>query len=240
MGSAAEVKPEKIRILNWSTGKDAAYCLWLLQKQNIRVDVLLTTLSSSVDRVSMHGVRNSLLKRQAAAVGLPLHTISIPDPCDIETYNSLMMSALKQYEKFDVKTSVFGDIFLDDLRLYREQQLAKEGFGAEFPLWKADTGQLASDMIRAGFKALVVCVSEAKLNKSFCGRDFNQSFLGDLPAGVDPCGENGEFHTFVYDGPVFSKAVRIRKGKTVLHSYKRFETENEFDADFFYCDLLPY
>jgi uncharacterized protein (TIGR00290 family) len=240
MGNAEGQKPEIVRILNWSTGKDAAYCLWLLQQRKIRIDVLLTTVSDATDRVSMHGVRNSLLKRQAAAIGLPLHTINIPESCGIETYNSLMLSALKQYEEYAVKMAVFGDIFLDDLRHYREQQLAKVSFSAEFPLWKAETGKLARDMIHAGFKAVVVCVNKAKLDESFCGREFNESFIDDLPAGVDPCGENGEFHTFVYDGPVFGHAVRIRKGKTVLHSYKQSEADNEYDTDFYYCDLLPY
>jgi uncharacterized protein (TIGR00290 family) len=229
-----------IRILNWSSGKDAAYALWMLRKQNKVVDSLLTTLNESNDRVSMHGLREGLLDRQAASIGLPLHKINLPDPCSMDEYNSLMKSALAIYETYQQKRAVFGDIFLRDLREYREQQLSKAGFEAEFPLWGIDTKQLALQIIDAGFKAVVICVNAASLDASFCGRAFDRRFIDELPENIDPCGENGEFHTFVFDGPVFKKPVRVRHGQTVKRTYPSDKGDRNFDREFYYTDLLPY
>jgi uncharacterized protein (TIGR00290 family) len=230
---------KSIRILNWSSGKDAAYTLWILRQQNKAVDSLLTTLNESNDRVSMHGLRGSLLDRQAASIGLPLHKITLPDPCSMDEYNNLMQSALVSYDHYKHKKAVYGDIFLRDLREYREQQLSKAGFEAEFPLWDCDTKQLALQIIDAGFKAVVVCVNAARLDATYCGRDFDRRFIDELPENVDPCGENGEFHTFVFDGPVFKKPVRVRQGQTVKRIYPS-DTNGSFDREFYYTDLLPY
>lgn len=228
-----------VRLLNWSSGKDAAYSLWLLRREDRPVNALLTTVSSPDGRISMHGVRMALLERQAAAIGLPLHTVSLPENCGMQHYNELMQAALDQYKGHQHRIAVFGDIYLEDLRRYREEQLTKAGFTAEFPLWKMNTSVLAREVIGAGFRAVVVCVNARLLDKSFAGRQYDTEFLQDLPPGIDPCGENGEFHTFVYDGPIFSHPLRVRNGKTVYHTYPR-EKEQQYDNGFYFTDVLPY
>jgi len=230
----------KIRILNWSSGKDAAFALWVLKEQGKPVNGLLTTLSRENHRVSMHGLRENLLERQAASIGLPLHKINLPYPCPMEEYNMLMQAALEVYTSHHSRIAVFGDIFLQDLREYREQQLGKAGFRAEFPLWGSDTATLARSIIDVGFKAIVLCVDASKIDKSFCGRTFDHHFLADLPENVDPCGENGEFHTFVSDGPIFSKPVKVRTGQTVTYGWPGTNDNAQPAKEFHYIDLLPY
>jgi len=213
----------------WSGGKDSALALYELQQtKRHRVIGLLTTVAEGYRRTSMHGVRESLLDVQAQALGLPLEKVFIPDDCSHQVYEQRMEAALKNYRSVPSLAVCFGDIFLDDLRKYREDKLAGAGLKAVFPLWKENTAHLAQRFLDLGFKAIVTCVDTQALDASFSGSLYDKEFLGRLPAGVDPCGENGEFHTFVYDGPVFKKKINFTKGEIVLR-------ENRFS----FCDLVP-
>jgi uncharacterized protein (TIGR00290 family) len=219
--------PEDV-LFCWSGGKDSAMALHALQSaQGHRVTVLLTTVTEEFDRISMHGVRRVLLERQAESIGLPLHAVLIPPHCVNATYEARMKEALSEHLARGVKRVAFGDIFLEDLRVYRERNLAQIGMEALFPIWKRDTRELARDFLRLGFQAITVCVDPRVLDSSFVGRVLDESFFTDLPPGVDPCGENGEFHTFVFDGPVFRTPVRFVTGEKVLRD------------GFCFCDLLP-
>jgi uncharacterized protein (TIGR00290 family) len=212
----------------WSGGKDSAMALHALQSaQAHRVTALLTTVTEEFDRVSMHGVRRVLLERQAESIGLPLHAVLIPPQCINVTYELRMKEALNEHFAGGVRRVAFGDIFLEDLRAYREQNLARIGMEALFPIWKQDSRELARDFLRLGFKGVTVCIDPRVLDPSFVGRVLDESFFADLPPGVDPCGENGEFHTFVFDGPVFRNPVRFTVAEKVLRD------------GFWFCDLLP-
>ena len=212
----------------WSGGKDSAMALHELRTAgNCRVTALLTTITEEYDRISMHGVRRALLERQAASLGLPLHAVLIPPQCINATYEARMKEALNLHLAHGVQRVAFGDIFLEDLRAYRERNLAQLGMEALFPIWKSDTRELARDFLRLGFRAVAVCVDPRVLDPSFAGRVLDESFFDDLPAGVDPCGENGEFHTFVFDGPVFRAPIRFVAGEIVMRD------------GFCFCDLLP-
>lgn len=244
--------PNPKAFMNWSGGKDAALCLYRgLQNSQYRVSSLLTTINRHYGRVSQHGVRRELLERQAQSIGLPLKTVEMPRCPSMETYNRLMEEALRFYREQDITTAIFGDILLEDLRTYREEQLEKAGFTGVFPLWDQPTDELLRAFIGAGFKAVVVCVDEEHLDKAWAGRELDESFLKDLPAEVDPCGENGEFHTFVYDGPIFQRPVAFERGERIRRTYEPPERD---DADFtcgsqdpqrlqekgfWYCDLWP-
>ena len=192
-------------VLNWSGGKDATLALYRLSQQNAspRVQCLFTTLGEEQRRVTMHGVQEVLLQAQAQALGLPLHCCYLPTGVDMPTYSRLMEAETHALLQQGIRHSVFGDIHLEDLRQYREEALSKVGMTAVFPLWQEPVEQLAQEFIQLGFKAVVVCVNARVLDSSFVGRRYDASFLADLPAGVDPCGEHGEFHTFVYDGLFF-------------------------------------
>jgi uncharacterized protein (TIGR00290 family) len=219
--------PEDV-LFCWSGGKDSAMALHALQSaREHRITALLTTITEEYDRISMHGVRRVLLERQAASIGLPLHAVLIPPQCINATYESRMKEALSEHLARGVQRVAFGDIFLEDLRVYRERNLAQLGMDALFPIWKRDTRELARDFVRLGFRAITVCVDPRVLDPSFAGRALDESFFADLPTGVDPCGENGEFHTFVYDGPVFRTPIRFAVGETVTRD------------GFCFCDLLP-
>jgi uncharacterized protein (TIGR00290 family) len=212
----------------WSGGKDSAMALHALQSaQAHRVTALLTTVTEEFDRISMHGVRRVLLERQAESIGLPLHAVLIPPQCINVTYELRMKEALNEHFAGGVRRVAFGDIFLEDLRAYREQNLARIGMEALFPIWKQDSRELARDFLRLGFKGVTVCIDPRVLDPSFVGRVLDESFFADLPPGVDPCGENGEFHTFVFDGPVFRNPVRFTVAEKVLRD------------GFWFCDLLP-
>jgi uncharacterized protein (TIGR00290 family) len=212
----------------WSGGKDSAMALHALQlAQNHRITTLLTTVTDEYDRISMHGVRRVLLERQAESLGLPLYAVLIPPQCIYTTYEERMKKALSEHLARGVRRVAFGDIFLEDLRVYRERNLAQLGMEALFPIWKRDTRELARDFLCLGFRAIAVCVDPRVLDPSFAGRVLDESFFADLPPGVDPCGENGEFHTFVFDGPVFRTPVRFLAGEKVLRD------------GFCFCDLLP-
>ena len=212
----------------WSGGKDSAMALHALLSQNdVRIAALLTTVTEGYDRISMHGVRRELLRRQAESIGLPLHQVVIPPQCVNPIYEARMEEALLRHYAQGVRQVAFGDIFLEDLRAYREKNLAGVQMTALFPIWKRDTRELAAHFISTGFRAVVVCIDPAKLDPSFAGRELDASFFRDLPPGVDPCGENGEFHSFVFDGPIFRTPLRVRKGEVVHRDGLVF------------CDLLP-
>lgn len=213
-------------VLSWSGGKDSALALWTLRQAEEPLRALLTTVTEEYDRVSMHGVRVGLVRKQAEAVGLPLVEIRIPPSCSNEVYEARMSAALASPELRDCKRYGFGDLFLEDVRTYREERLAPLGKSGVWPLWGRDTRVLAEEFVAAGFRGVVVCVDPSKLDGDFCGRELDAAFLADLPSDVDPCGERGEFHTFVYDGPIFAQPIRIRRGKVV-----------ERDG-FLFCDLL--
>jgi uncharacterized protein (TIGR00290 family) len=181
----------------------------------------------------MHGVREELLDRQAAAIGIPLTKAYIAEDAGMDTYNAVLAGALDSLGREGIHTALFGDIFLEDLRTYREQQLAAAGWTAAFPLWLRPTRDLLLEFSDAGFQAVVVCVDESRLDASFAGRLLNRDFLEDLPPGVDPCGENGEFHSFVFDGPLFREPVSFRKGDVVRRTY------GAAPQGFYFCDLLP-
>jgi uncharacterized protein (TIGR00290 family) len=212
----------------WSGGKDSAMALHtLLQQKQHRVVTLLTTVTEGYDRIAMHGVRRELLHRQAASIGLPLHEVSIPPQCVNPIYEARMEQALRLFWDQGVRTVAFGDIFLEDLRAYREKNLARIGMTAIFPLWKRDTRELIGYFHEKHFRAVAACVDSKTLNPSFAGRELDESFFRDLPPLADPCGENGEFHTFVFDGPILQSPIPVRKGDIVSRD------------GFVFCDLLP-
>jgi uncharacterized protein (TIGR00290 family) len=191
------------------------------------VAALLTTVTETYDRISMHGVRRVLLERQAAALGLPLEIVTIPPVCVNADYEARMEAALTVWKTRGVRRVAFGDIFLQDLREYRERNLARIGMEAIFPVWLRPTDKLVREFIGLGFRAVTVCVDPKKLDGSFVGREINEGFVAELPTDVDPCGENGEFHSFVYDGPGFAEAVGFTRGEIVLRD------------GFWFCDLAP-
>jgi len=212
----------------WSGGKDSCMALHELRRDPLReVVALLTTVTEGFDRISMHGVRRILLERQAAALGLPLEIVTIPPKCVNTEYESRMEAMLLTWKARGITEVAFGDIFLEDLREYREKNLAKVGMKTLFPIWKRPTNELVRDFIAQGFRAVTVCVDPKVLDESFVGREIDAEFLAALPAAVDPCGENGEFHSFVYDGPGFSAPVKFTIGEKVLRD------------GFWFCDLLP-
>jgi uncharacterized protein (TIGR00290 family) len=215
-------------VFSWSGGKDSAMALQVVQRDaRYEVVSLLTTVTEGYERISMHGVRNELLRRQAEKIGLPVEEVRIPPQCPDSVYEARMAETVSRFRERDVLHFAFGDIFLEDLRAYREQKLMQANMTALFPIWRVDTRELAKRFVEQGFRAIATCIDPQKLDKSFAGRDLDASFFQDLPADVDPCGENGEFHTFVYDGPIFRKAIPVRKGEVV-----------ERDG-FVFCDLLP-
>jgi uncharacterized protein (TIGR00290 family) len=203
-------------LVSWSSGKDSAYALWEARRAgDLDIVGLLTTVTAAFERVSMHGVRELLLDRQAAELGLPCEKLQIPSPCPNEVYEAVMGRALADAKARGITHFVFGDLFLADIRAYREQKLEAVGLHAVFPLWGRDTRELARDMLARGLRARTTCVDPRKLAPSFAGREFDAAFLSDLPLGVDPCGENGEFHTFVTGGPLFAHDIAVRRGDVV-------------------------
>ena len=219
---------EKV-IFSWSGGKDSALALYELQKtKNYEIVSLLTTITRDYDRISMHGVRTILLEMQAESLGLPLEKVFITKDTTNEQYECKMWEVMAKYQAAGVSSVVFGDIFLEDLRKYREDNLSKTGMKGIFPIWKRDTAELAHEFIESGFKAVITCIDSNHLDKTFIGSAFDEQFLSRLPSTVDPCGENGEFHSFVYDGPIFRDRILHTTGKVVLR-------ENRF----YYCDVLP-
>jgi uncharacterized protein (TIGR00290 family) len=203
-------------LLSWSSGKDSAWALHVLHQHHPgAVAGLLTTINESVQRVAMHAVRRELLEAQAAAAGLPVRVVPIPEPCSNDEYESRMRACIDGVIREGFTHVAFGDLFLEDVRRYRETNLAGTGLMPLFPLWGTPTRQLAQDMIDGGLRARLACVDTRVLDESFCGREFDASLLADLPASIDPCGENGEFHTCVYDGPMFTAPLPIDTGVAV-------------------------
>ncbi len=216
-------------LFSWSGGKDSAMALKeVLTRPEYEVAALLTTVTEDYDRISMHGVRRSLLRQQADSLGLPLEEIGISKRSSNEEYESKMGEALIRYKDAGITSVVFGDIFLEDLKQYRENNLAKIGMKGVFPLWKQDTHELVRGFIELGFRAVVVCVDSQTLDRGFAGREIDEEFVRGLPETVDVCGENGEYHSFVYDGPIFKTRIPYTRGEVVLREDR-----------FCYCDLVP-
>ncbi len=215
-------------LLAWSSGKDSAWALHILrQRGDVEVVGLLTTINAAFDRVAMHAVRLELLRAQAAAAGLPLWPVALPWPCSNVQYDSIMAGAMERAAADGITAIAFGDLFLEDIRRYREDRLHGSGLVPMFPIWGLATAELARTMVRAGLRARLTCVDPKQLDSRFAGRDFDETFLAELPPSVDPCGERGEFHTFAYAGPMFSAPLAIQSGEVV-----------ERDG-FTFADLLP-
>jgi len=218
----------KPTLVAWSSGKDSCWCLHRLRQTNeYQVVALLTSFNSTADRVAMHAVRRSLVHQQADAAGLPLWEVELPWPCTNEQYESAMGLACERAVQSGIECVAFGDLFLRDIRAYREQQLQGTGLQPIFPLWSLPTEALAQEMISAGVRAKITCVDTKQLAVEFAGREFDERFLKDLPRPVDRCGENGEFHSFVYAAPTFSRPIEIETGKVILRD------------GFAFCDLIP-
>jgi uncharacterized protein (TIGR00290 family) len=215
-------------LLSWSSGKDSVWALHVLRQQpEIEVVALLTSFNSAADRVAMHAVRRALVDAQAARTGIPQWSVDLPWPCSNAEYEERMRGVCQRAIAEGITAVAFGDLFLQDIRGYRERQLQGTGLEPLFPVWEIPTAKLARDMIAAGVKAKITCVDSAQVDRTFAGRDFDRALLDSLPPGVDPCGENGEFHTFVYDAPVFSRPIDVRMGEIV-----------ERDG-FVFADVLP-
>lgn len=203
-------------LVSWSSGKDSAWMLHVLkQDPGIEIGALLTTMNAEFDRVAMHAVRRRLLEAQSEAAGIPLWTVPLPWPCSNEEYESRMRTAVAKAVAEGFTHVAFGDLFLEDVRRYRETRLAGTGLTPIFPIWGIPTDQLARDMIDGGLRAVLTCVNPTVLDRSFAGRQFDRALLQDLPAGIDPCGERGEFHSFAYDGPMFDRPVSVVAGEVV-------------------------
>ncbi len=216
-------------LISWSGGKDSSLALYEIQKsRDYEVAALITTITSDYDRVSMHGLRTILLDKQASSLNIPLEKIFISKNASNDEYESRLKEVLLKYKQLGIRDVVFGDLFLEEIKKYREDLLGKIGMECVFPIWKRDTVKLAKRFIELGFKAITVCVDSNVLGKEFAGREFDEHFLDDLPKAIDPCGENGEFHTFTYDGPVFNTPISHELGEIVLR-----------DERFYYCDILP-
>ncbi|MDR6528995.1 uncharacterized protein (TIGR00290 family) [Chryseobacterium rhizosphaerae] len=234
------MKPKAL--FNWSSGKDSALALYkILQENRYEVTTLLTSINKEFQRISMHGVHVSLLEQQAANIGIPLIKMELPKEPSMEEYREIMNKTMSEIQAQGVTHSVFGDIFLEDLRQYREEQLNSIGMKAVFPLWKQNTSDLIHEFLDLGFKTIVTCVNGNYLDKSFAGRIIDQNFINDLPKNVDPCGENGEFHTFTFDGPIFKNPIQFTIGETVKKTYpkpKANPEEEDGEYIFWFCDLL--
>ncbi|GEC73348.1 MJ0570-related uncharacterized domain-containing protein [Flavobacterium flevense] len=241
----------KKALFNWSSGKDSALALYkILQNPEFEINYLLTSVNQQFQRISMHGVRVELLGQQAQSIGIPLEIMQIPEMPTMEVYEDVMQKSLEKLKNKGITHSVFGDIFLEDLRQYREDKLAKMDFEGVFPIWKIPTKELIQEFIALGFKTIVVCVNERYLDKSFTGRIIDQQFIDDLPENVDVCGENGEFHTFTFDGPIFKKPIDFEIGEIVYRKYEKPKQASSntacdtndtsaYDYGFWYCDLIP-
>jgi uncharacterized protein (TIGR00290 family) len=215
-------------LLAWSSGKDSALALREIQASADYEITLLTTVTEGYDRISMHGVREELLRTQAQSLSLPIDIVPIPQKCSDEEYRRRMETAMRRHYDRGCRTVVFGDIYLQGVREYRETSLDSVGMKALFPLWNRDSSALSRGFIETGFQAVATCVDTQALPRSFAGRNYDDSFIAELPPGADPCGENGEFHTFTFDGPIFKRTIQFIKGEVVLR-----------DDRFCFCDLVP-
>ncbi|PWN69846.1 diphthine--ammonia ligase [Chryseobacterium phosphatilyticum] len=229
-------------LFNWSSGKDSSLALYkILQDDQYDVVTLFTSINKEFQRISMHGVHVSLLEQQAFSLGIPLIKMELPKEPSMEDYQEIMSNAMSGIKAQGITHSIFGDIFLEDLRKYREEQLNAIGIQPVFPLWKQDTLNLIHEFLDLGFKTIVTCVNGSYLDKSFAGRIIDQDFIKDLPENVDPCGENGEFHTFTFDGPIFKSPVSFKIGDTVKKTYPKPKTSADEDTEeyvFWFSDLI--
>ena len=215
-------------ILSWSGGKDSAMAAYqLLASQKYEIAALLTTVTEAIDRISMHGVRRDLLERQADSLGIPLHKIILPQDCPNEIYEARMRDALELFKTRGIRKVAYGDLFLEDVKRYRDQHLSEVGMAGIYPIWMRDTQELVRTFIGLGFKAILACVDTQAIAASFAGREISYQLLRDLPETADPCGEHGEYHSFVYDGPIFKTAIACRTGDRVLRAGR-----------FNYCDII--
>lgn len=222
---------------NWSSGKDSALALhYLLQQNDLEIDCLLTTVNSHYNRVSMHGLRKKVLEAQADAVGIPLDILEVPETPSMEEYNILMKNKINQLKAAGYTQTVFGDIFLEDLKQYREKMLSPYRIKAIFPLWKKDTKALIHEFLKLGFKAVIICINNSKLEASFLGRQLSLELINQLPEDVDPCGENGEFHTFCFDGPIFKYPIAFELGEKVYKTYDDPSNKTK-SIKFGFCDI---
>lgn len=229
----------KKAFFNWSGGKDSALCLHhVLNTPHWDIRFLFTSLNGQNKRVSMHGISETLLNKQAESITIPLKKLYLPEQTSIEEYNLKMTKILAEVKTGGICYSIFGDIFLEDIRQYREKQLAQAGLKAVFPLWGRKTKSVAKEFITKGFNAIVVSVDSRYLDQSFAGRIYDEQFINDLPQNVDPCGENGEFHTFVFDGPVFKKPIAVKKGDILFKEYQSPDKIHpEQTIGFWFCKL---
>ena len=224
-------------VFHWSGGKDSTLALHhILQQQEFDLRYLLTTVNDGFDRVAMHGVRATLLLEQVNALNIPLIEVRLPEMPDMENYEAAINSVLKKLIAEGINHSVFGDIFLADLKAYREEQLTKIGMKAIFPLWQRNSLEVVKEFIHLGYQTIVVCAKDGL--QGFCGRVIDHSFLADLPAAIDPCGENGEFHTFVFDGPIFNKRIDFELGEKVFKTFPNPD-QSEIPSGYWYIDLIP-
>ncbi|KMQ67199.1 ATP-binding domain-containing protein [Chryseobacterium sp. FH2] len=234
------MKPKAV--FNWSSGKDSSLALYkILTEAKYDVNCLLTSINKEFQRISMHGVHVSLLEKQAESLGLPLIKMKLPKEPSMEEYREIMSKTMNEIKSHGVTHSIFGDIFLEDLRKYREDQLKSIEIKAVFPLWKINTLKLINEFLDLEFKTIVTCVNETYLDKSFAGRIIDKDFIKDLPENVDPCGENGEFHTFTFGGPIFKKTIEFEIGEVVKKTYlkpKSDKNDNEGEYVFWFCDLV--
>lgn len=236
---------------NWSSGKDASLSLYkLLQNKDYEIGTLLTSINKDFGRVSMHGLRESLLDAQAKSIGLPLEKLYFSKDVTMALYDEKMKEKLASLKSQGYKYAAFGDIFLEDLKNYRDRKLAEVGITGVYPIWKQNPKELIREILALGFKAITVCVNARLLGEEFVGRMIDEQFINDLPDNVDVCGENGEFHTFVFDGPIFSKPVDFEIGEKTLRSYTLHDKDEDnchqssteqkkYDTSFWYCDLIP-
>lgn len=232
---------------NWSSGKDSALALYhLLQDKTYSVEQLITTVNTHYNRVTMHGLRKALLIAQTEALGIKSSLIELPEMPSMDTYEDIMLKTVTTVKDDNFTHSAFGDIYLEDLKVYRETQLASQNIKAVFPLWKSDTKQLITEFLALGFKTIVVCANSKYFDKDFVGTIIDEHFIDNLPEGVDPCGENGEFHTFCFDGPIFKNPIPFTIGEKVYREYNAPKTNDnsvcKSDAETYgvwYCDLIP-
>jgi len=233
-------------IFNWSGGKDSALALYhCLQNPDIDIKYLVTTINDSVDRISMHGVRTELLIKQAESIGIPLYQIRLPEMPGMEAYDNIMRQHLTHFKNEGITHSIFGDIFLEDLKKYRDDRLSEIGMTGIYPLWKRDTRELIDEFLELGFGTVIACTQE-RLER-VVGKEISHELIESLPADVDVCGENGEFHTFAFKGPIFSEEIKYKTGVKVFKEYKAPQDANDTCvsdpnkklAGFWYCDLLP-
>ncbi len=233
------IKNKPKAIFCWSGGKDSAYCLHKVLSENLfKVEYLLTTVNENYHRVSMHGIKEELLDIQAEAIGIPLLKVKVKEGTN-EEYENLMERILLKVKSEGINHVIFGDIFLDDLRNYREKNLSKVGMKAVFPIWKTDTEVIVRNFIKQNFKTVICCTNDGYLGKEWLGREIDQSFIEQLPGNVDPAGENGEYHTFCYNGPLFKKKVDFKIGENIYKTIEINSSNNNSTKGFWYCDLIP-